>query len=54
MAGSSKALPLTASCLSPVPRFEIRAGQVRTLPVTWGSVVVFTGYSTTYNRLVTT
>ena len=31
-----KALPLTASCLSPLPRFESHPGQVIRLPVTWG------------------
>ena len=36
MALWSMALPLTASCLSPVPRFDIHPGYVRKLPVTWG------------------
>ena len=31
----SKVLPLTASCLSPLPRFESLLGHVRKLPVTW-------------------
>ena len=30
-----KALPLTASCLSPLPGFESWPGYVRKLPVTW-------------------
>ena len=30
----SKALPLTASCLSPLPQFKSRPGNVRKLPVT--------------------
>ena len=41
----SKAPPLTARCLSPLPRFESRPGHVRKLPVTWGKAVVFAGYS---------
>ena len=42
----SKALPLTASCLSPMPGFESLPGQVRKLPVTQGQMVVFAaGYS---------
>ena len=45
MAMWSKALPLTDSCLSPLPMFEFRSGQVRKLPVTWGKMVVFAGYS---------
>ena len=32
----SKATPLTARCLSPLPGFESRPGHVRMLPVTWG------------------
>ena len=32
----SKAPPLTARCLSPLPGFESRRGHVRELPVTWG------------------
>ena len=36
MAVWSKALPLTASCLSPLPGFESKSGCVRRLPVTWG------------------
>ena len=34
--GVVKALPLTASCLSPLSGFESKAGHVRKLPVTWG------------------
>ena len=45
MAACSKALPLTASCLSPLPGLESRLGQVRMLPATWGWAVVFTRYS---------
>ena len=41
----SKAPPLTARCLSPLPGFESRPGHVRKLPVTWGWAVVFAGYS---------
>ena len=41
----SKVLPLTARCLSPLPRFESWPGHVRKLPVTWGKAVVFAGYS---------
>ena len=41
----SKALPLTACYLLPLPGFESRPGQVRKLPVTWGLVVVFSGSS---------
>ena len=32
----SRALPLTASCLSPLSSFESHPGHVRKLPVTWG------------------
>ena len=32
----SKAPPLTARCLSPLPGFESRPAHVRKLPVTWG------------------
>ena len=32
----SKAPPLTARCLSPLPGFESRPGHMRKLPVTWG------------------
>ena len=32
----SKVLPLTASCLAPLPSFNNRPGHVRNLPVTWG------------------
>ena len=32
----SKAPPLTARCLSPLPGFEYRPGHVKKLPVTWG------------------
>ena len=41
----SKAPPLTPRCLSPLSGFESRPGHVRELPVTWGSAVVFAGYS---------
>ena len=36
MAVLSKTLPLTAGCLSPLPGFESRLGQVGKLPMTWG------------------
>ena len=45
MAVWSKAPPLTARCLSPLPGFEIRPGHVGKLPLTWGLGVVFAGYS---------
>ena len=45
MAVWSKAPPLTAHCLSPLPGFKSRPGHVRKLPVTWGWAVVFAGYS---------
>ena len=35
MAVWSKAPPLTARCLSPLPRFEYWPGHVRKLPVSW-------------------
>ena len=41
----SRALPLTASCLSPLPGFESWPEHVRKLPVTWGEAVVFARYS---------
>ena len=41
----SKAPPLTARCLSPLPGFESRSGHVGKLPVTWSEAVVFAGYS---------
>ena len=44
MAVWSKALPLTASCLSPFFGFESNPGHVRKLAVTWGKTVVFAGY----------
>ena len=37
----SEALPLIASCLLPLPRFESRPGRVRKLPLTWIKVVPF-------------
>ena len=40
-----KALPLTASCLSPLPGFESEPGHVRNLPITWDEAVFFAGYS---------
>ena len=45
MAVWSKALPLTASYLSPLPGFESRPERVRKLPVTWGLAVVLARYS---------
>ena len=41
----SKAPPLIARCLSPLPGFESQPGHVGKLLVTWGQAVVFTGYS---------
>ena len=35
------ALPMTASCLSPLTRFESLQEHVRKLPVTWGEAMVF-------------
>ena len=43
MAEWSKALPLAASCLSPLPKFEFRPGQVRKFPVAEVQAVVFAG-----------
>ena len=37
----SKALPLTACCLSPLPEFEYHPGDVEELTVTWGLGRVF-------------
>ena len=51
MAVYSKALPLTASCLSTLPGFESHPGHVRKLPVTWGKAVVFAGYSSFFHQL---
>ena len=45
MAVWSKALPLAASCLSQLSRFDPHPGHVRKLPVTWGKAVVFARYS---------
>ena len=45
MALWSKAPPLSACCLSPLPGLESRPGHVRKLPVTWGWAVIFAGYS---------
>ena len=39
----SKAWPLTASCLSPLSRFESQSGHVRKLPLTWGSKYTHVG-----------
>ena len=36
----SKELPLTASCLSPLPGFESRPGHVRRLPRTRGKMMM--------------
>ena len=44
MAELSKALPLTASYLSPLPEFESRPGHFRKLTVTRGHAVVFARY----------
>ena len=41
----SKALALTASCLSPLYGIESRLGQVRKLTVALGCDVVFAGFS---------
>ena len=41
----SKAPPLIAHCLSPLPGFESQPGHMGKLPVTWGQAVVFAGYS---------
>ena len=41
----SKALPLTASYLSPLPGFKSWSRHVRKLPVNLGKVVVFASYS---------
>ena len=51
MALRSKALPLTASCLSQPPGFKSQPGHVRELPVTWGLEVVFAEYSSFLRRL---
>ena len=45
MAVWSKALPLNAGCLSPMPLFDSRPGHMSKLPVAWGEAVVFAGYS---------
>ena len=45
MAVWSEVVPLTASCLSPLPRFIFRSGHVRRLPVTLGKVLDFARYS---------
>ena len=47
----SKALPLTASCPSPLSGFEYNPGHIRKLPVTWGYGVVFTKYSCFLHQL---
>ena len=36
----SRALPLTAGCLSPLPGFEFWPGQMRELPVTSSKALV--------------
>ena len=57
MAVWSKAPPLTACCLSPLPGLEFRPGHARRLPVIWGKAAFFLLVtpvsSTTYNWLVT-
>ena len=45
MAVWAKVLPLTASCLSQLSGFKYHQGYVRKMPVNWGYVVVFSGYS---------
>ena len=45
MAVWSKAPPLTARCLSPLPGFKSRPGYLRKLLVTLGWAVIFAGYS---------
>ena len=52
MAVLSKVLPLTASCLAPLPGFESRSGQVRKLPVTLGQVLIFARFLLQFNVLV--
>ena len=47
----SKAPPLIARCLSPLPGFESQPGHVGKLPVTWGQAVVFAGYSGFFHYL---
>ena len=39
-----KALPQTASCLSPLPGVESQLGHERMMPVTWGEAVDFSGF----------
>ena len=46
----SKALPLTARCLSSQSMFESWPGHVRQLPVTWGKLgLQLACHSTAYN-----
>ena len=47
MAERCRTLPLSAPCLSPLPRFEYQPGHLRKLPVTWGWAVFAgcTGFS---------
>ena len=47
----STALPLTASCLSPLLGFEFWPGHINKLTVTWGWVAVFAGYSSFFHQL---
>ena len=51
MAMWSEALPLTANCLSPLPRFEFWPGYMRNFPVIWGKAVVFAGFSGSFHQL---
>ena len=46
-----KALPLTARCLEPPPRFDSWLGYVRKLPETSGSAVIFAWHSNFLNHL---
>ena len=57
MAVWSRALPLTANCLSPLPVFESHPEHVGKLPVTWGYAVFLPGtavISTSCNWRITT
>ena len=45
MAMWCKALPLIASCLSPLRGFEFHPRHAKKLPLTWGLAVVYAGYS---------
>ena len=44
MAVWSKALPMTASCLSPLPGFESLLGHEGMMPLTWDQAVDFSGF----------